>query len=360
MRRTSVKTGLTTGACAAAAAKGAALALFADRFPPRVEIRLPTGETREVELHSLVRKGKATCCKVRKEKVERGDVTGGLTIAAVVRHHPRQEVLIKGGRGVGRVTKPGLAIPRGERAINPVPRKMILESVREVLEHHRPGAGCVVVISVPGGEIAARHTLNSRLGIQGGISILGTTGLVIPYSDAAFRASLRSFLEVSRSCGSRRIAIAGGRRSERCARERLGWSDEEYVLVGDHFDEALRLCVELDFEMASVWAMPAKMFKIAAGYLNTRWTTGCESVTVLEGFLERVLPHQAGLTRRSPIKSVFSILGLLEPAERREVLEAACHAAALNCHGATGGRLRVQCHVVGERGELLAWSAVVG
>lgn len=313
-----------------------------------------------VDIKSLVKKRNAACCLVTKRKVERGDVTGGMTVAAVVRHHPGGEVLLRGGRGVGKVTKPGLPVPPGEPAINPVPRRMILESVREVLGPRGLKTGCLVVISIPGGEIAARRTLNSRLGIEGGLSILGTTGLVIPYSDAAFRASLKCFFEVARNRGSRRIAIAGGRRSERCARRYLGWKDEDYVLVGDHFDEALRLCSESGFETVSVWAMPAKMLKIAAGHLNTRWTSGCDSVEVLEGFLERTLPHRTELLKRQTVRNTSLILGLLEPSERRLVLEIVCQTAALNCHKATGGRLRIQCNVVGEEGELLARSVLMG
>jgi cobalt-precorrin-5B (C1)-methyltransferase len=358
MKDLGFKTGLSTGACAAAAAKGAAIALFTGRSPHRVVIRLPQGDLREVPILSLTRKRNAACCRVVKERVERGDVTGGLAIAAVVRRIAGCDIVLRGGRGIGVVTKPGLEVPVGEKAINPVPRRMIVEAVTEVIRDSGHAGGCEVIISIPGGERAALRTLNERLGIVGGLSVLGTTGLVIPYSKRAFKASLRSFFEVARSNGFRKVALAGGRRSERCALRYLDWPEECHIITGDHFDEGLRLCVELEFEMASIWAMPAKMLKLAAGFMNTHWTTGCDSSEVLMSFLCSAIPHRAGFPEHAQAKSVSFILQSLHAHEKREVLAAVCDVAAQKCFEATGKRVKIQCQAVSEKGVLLASSVL--
>jgi cobalt-precorrin-5B (C1)-methyltransferase len=351
--------GPTTGTCAAAAAKGAAMALFTGLFPSRVEIRLPEGESMEIPILSLSRKRWASCCKVRKKKVERGDVTGGLVIAAVCRRTCGNGVLLRGGRGVGVVTKPGLEISIGDRAINPVPRRMILQEVNEVLREYGGEYGCEVIISIPEGKKVADRTLNARLGIVGGLSILGTTGLVIPYSEKAFCKSLRCFLEMARSSGSRKVVLAGGRRSERCARRHLGWPEECYVLVGDYFGEGLKICAELNFQMVSIWAMPAKMLKLAAGHTNTHWTAGCDSAEIFKAFLHSTFPHRIDLSDHGPFRSVSFMLQYLGTREKMKVFETVCNIAAQNCFRTAGEKVGVQCHVVDEKGELLASSKVV-
>jgi len=185
-----LREGYTTGACATAAAKGAALMLFSQQLVKTVEINLPAGKGLQLSLEEQELGKDIASCAVQKDGGDDPDNTHGLKIFARVKKLPSgqgERVIISGKEGVGRVTKPGLQVPVGEAAINPVPRKMIYREVEQVLPW---GERVEVIISVPGGEEIAKKTFNPRLGIVGGISILGTTGIVKPMSEEAFKASL--------------------------------------------------------------------------------------------------------------------------------------------------------------------------
>ena len=184
--RSSLRTGYTTGTCAAAAAKGAALVL-AGKPATAIEVSLPGNETARIPVHESGRGGGGAFCAVIKDAGDDPDITNGACICATITLRETDEIIIAAGAGVGMVTRPGLAVAPGKPAINPVPERMICASVREVLPVWQ---GAHVTISVAGGEELAKKTLNPRLGIVGGISILGTTGLVIPYSHQAYRDSI--------------------------------------------------------------------------------------------------------------------------------------------------------------------------
>ncbi len=295
-QRRRLRTGFSTGACAAAAAKGAALHL-AGLTPARVSLRLPWGSPGAVDawfplVGVSASEGRATAGVV-KDSGDDPDVTDGVEIRATVARAPASpgrgacSVSIEGGPGVGRVTKPGLAVPVGEPAINPVPRRMIEAAVREALEEAAVDApvSLRVTVSVPRGEEIARRTLNARLGILGGLSILGTTGIVIPLSADAWTATLDAGFDVARAGAVERVVLSHGRSSESAAQVLLPHLPQEaFVLMGDHVGYALDGAARrgLGIVLAGQFA---KFCKVAAGCFETHVKDSSLDRTVLADLL---------------------------------------------------------------------------
>ncbi|MGQ0576019.1 MAG: cobalt-precorrin-5B (C(1))-methyltransferase [Pseudonocardia sp.] len=266
--RAALRTGFSTGANAAAAAKGAAVLLRDGVAPERVEIPFPSGARHSFALHTHTHHGESTTAVVVKDAGDDPDVTDRAHLTATVRRIPGDDVVIAGGEGVGTVTKPGLGLAVGGPAINPVPRRMITEAVREVLD-----GGVHVTISVPGGEKMARKTTNRRLGILGGISILGTTGIVRPFSTASWRASVVQAVAVMAAQGCPTLVLATGGRTERGAIALLPHLPEvAFVEVGDFTGAALRRAVELELGDVVFVGMVGKLTKLASGVLMTHYT----------------------------------------------------------------------------------------
>ena len=272
-RARKLRSGFTTGTAAAAAAKGAVLRLVLGRAPAAVEVELLTGERLRIPLHScrLDPDGSAACTVV-KDAGDDPDVTHGAEIGARARLLPGRgdRVRISGGPGVGRVTKPGLDVPPGEAAINPGPRRMITAAVGEALHDHGRAQAVAIEVFVPHGEEIARRTLNARLGILGGISILGTTGIVRPLSHEAFTATIRAALSVAAATGAERAVLTTGRRSERFAQAL--WPElppEAFVQIGDYFENGLATAAALGLGRVTVAAFFGKAVKMAQGAAHT-------------------------------------------------------------------------------------------
>ncbi|HEU4730727.1 MAG TPA: cobalt-precorrin-5B (C(1))-methyltransferase, partial [Kofleriaceae bacterium] len=240
--RRGLRTGFTTGACAAAAAKAAARYLV--RGAPLVEIEttLPNRTHVTFALHRCERAGARAICSIIKDAGDDPDCTHGAELVAEVELRDEPGVEIRGGAGVATVTRPGLGLVVGEPAINPVPRRNITEMVeQELAAAERRGA--IVTISVPGGEDMAKNTTNARLGLLGGISILGTTGIVQPYSTAAFRASVVQEIEVAAAAGLGTLVLTTGGKSEAYA-QRLhpALPEAAFIQVGDFIGVGIKHC----------------------------------------------------------------------------------------------------------------------
>ncbi|MFA7059973.1 MAG: cobalt-precorrin-5B (C(1))-methyltransferase [Pedobacter sp.] len=268
--------GYTTGACAAAAAKGAAQMLVNHTPVSEVSIDLPTGVNATFQMHGQLLSVNEASCFVIKDAGDDPDVTNGAELHARVsltQVEREQNILITGGIGIGKVTKPGLAVAPGEWAINPVPRRMITEAVLSVfstLDIHNSQFKINVIISIPDGELRAKKTLNSRLGIMGGLSILGTTGIVRPISAKAWTDTIDAALDVAKACGCENVVLSTGRASEMAAQRHLATLPEEaFIMMGDHVAHALRACQQRSFDRPIVACQFAKMLKIACGYENT-------------------------------------------------------------------------------------------
>ncbi|MHB8438404.1 MAG: cobalt-precorrin-5B (C(1))-methyltransferase [Acidimicrobiales bacterium] len=262
-RRRGLRTGWTTGTCAAAAAKAAAIGFITGAAPAEVEVPLPNG--RRVQF-PVVAEAPARCVVV-KDAGDDPDCTHGARITADVTLSDGATTELKAGPGLGVITLPGLGLPIGAPAINPVPRRMILEALGEVTAR-----AMTVVFSVPGGEEMAQQTTNARLGIVGGISLLGTTGIVRPFSTAAYRASVVQQVDVAAAQGHRTMVLATGHRSE-IAASRL-WPDLPevcFVEVGDFTGIALRRAAAAGMTRVFFVGMAGKISKLAAGIMMTHF-----------------------------------------------------------------------------------------
>jgi len=284
VRKQALRTGWTTGTCAAAAAKAAAAALKTGQIQLTVEIGLPSGQRVRfpVDECTLSETGTQAEAVVVKDAGDDPDVTHGARLTATVRWRGEPGLRLDGGVGVGVVTKPGLGLELGGPAINPVPRAMITQAVSEVVDPG-DGQGVQVTISVPDGERMARKTTNARLGIIGGISILGTTGIVRPFSTASWRASVEQAISVLAAQGEDTVVLCTGGRTEKGAMKLLPRLPEVcFVEVGDFTGAALRKAVEHRLNQVIFAGMAGKLTKLAAGVLMTHYTRSKVSLDLLE------------------------------------------------------------------------------
>lgn len=272
VRPQALRTGWTTGTCSAAAAKAACAALVSGQAQQRVDVALPSGQRVAFALERCdVDPGRRAEAVVVKDAGDDPDVTHGAHLTATVTWRGAPGLELDGGVGVGVVTKPGLGLEVGGPAINPVPRRMIAYSVAEVLDVARRGVR--VVVSVPQGEVMARKTTNARLGILGGISILGTTGVVRPFSTASWRASVVQAVQVMAAQGETTLVLCTGGRTEAAAMALLpGLPSVCFVEVGDFTGAALRAAAEAGIGRVVFVGMAGKLTKLASGVLMTHYT----------------------------------------------------------------------------------------
>lgn len=276
VRKRGNRTGFTTGACAAAAARAATLGLMTGVVPSHIVCRLPNGqEVSFAVLDGVVHDEVASPCAhavIVKDAGDDPDATDGAHLTADVRILPKLsgKILLKGGPGVGIVTKSGLGLEVDGPAINPVPRRNICDNVRAVAHELLNQDGLEVTISVPSGETMAKKTLNARLGILGGISILGTTGIVRPYSTAAFRASVVQAIDVAAKQGQSCVVYTTGGRTEKFAIKQLPELDEScFVQMGDFVKAAFSTAIKRKLKKIYIGAMVGKLTKMCQGLAVT-------------------------------------------------------------------------------------------
>jgi cobalt-precorrin-5B (C1)-methyltransferase len=280
VRKQALRTGWTTGTCAAAAAKAAMTTLASGEIQQSVEIGLPSGRRVRFAVDACTLTESQAEAVVVKDAGDDPDVTHGARLTATVRWRTDPGLDLQGGVGVGVVTKPGLGLELGGPAINPVPRAMITESVGEAVD--LAAQGVAVIISVPDGERMARKTTNARLGIIGGISILGTTGIVRPFSTASWRASVEQAVAVLAAQGESTLVLCTGGRTEKGATRLFpGLPEVCFVEVGDFTGAALRRAVEHGVARVVFVGMAGKLTKLAAGVLMTHYTRSKVSLTLL-------------------------------------------------------------------------------
>lgn len=258
--------GYTTGSCAAGAAKAACLLLRGESLAEQIEIPLPSSARLTMPIHSgEIHNLEGRAC-ILKDGGDDADITHGLEIQALVRLiSPQGEVHIRGGRGVGTVTKKGLAISVGESAINPVPRRMIREAVREVF----PVEEVEITIEVPAGETTALRTLNPRLGVIGGISILGTSGIVRPMSEEAFKTSILPELDQAVAYGYKAIVLTPGHYGFRVATEGFKVPPEAVIQMSNFVGYMLEEAAYRGIEEVILLGHVGKLIKVSAGIFHT-------------------------------------------------------------------------------------------
>jgi cobalt-precorrin-5B (C1)-methyltransferase len=266
-QRKELRRGWTTGACATAATAAAYTALLTGEFPDPVTITLPKGETPSFALARESLGGGVASAAIIKDAGDDPDVTHGALIVAELRHAaPGNGVSFRAGPGVGTVTKAGLPVAVGEPAINPVPRRLMIEAVREIAAKHGAAGDAIITISVAGGEEMAKHTWNPRLGIVGGISILGTTGIVHPFSCSAWIASIHRGIDVACANGLRHIAACTGSTSEAGVQRLYDLPEVAYIDMGDFAGGMLKYLRRHPVARLTIGGGFGKLSKLAAGF----------------------------------------------------------------------------------------------
>ncbi len=353
----SLRRGWTTGACASGAARAAFEALLTGQFPDPVPVALPKGLRPEFALATHELHADFARAGIVKDAGDDPDVTHGALIVATVRLAPAGTgVTFKAGEGVGTVTRPGLPLPVGEPAINPAPRAMIRANIEDVAARIGALADADVEISVPGGEKIAERTANGRLGIVGGLSILGTTGVVIPFSCSAWIHSIHRGVDVARASGCTHVGAATGETSEAAIRARYGLPDHALIDMGDFAGGTLKYLRDHPVARITIAGGPAKMAKLAQGRLDLHSKRGAVD---LKALAERVAEAGGARSLADAIASANSGLHAFELAQA-----AGFDLAALVAEGAwrtgagvlAGAPSELEIVVVGRDGRVLASS----
>ena len=353
-----LRSGFTTGACAAAAAKAAALILMQSSSAGQVEIPFPDGSRKSFLLHSAFKPEEGVAkSSIIKDAGDDPDVTNGAEICATVTFGFSKNVancvtidefLLCGGSGVGKVTKPGLAVQVGEPAINPVPREMIIRAVREVI----PDSRVTVTISVPQGKILAEKTLNHRLGIVGGISILGTTGIVQPVSADAWKATIEASLDVAKEAELKDIVLSTGRTSERGAQELLKLREEAYAMMGDYLEFSLKEAAARDFPTIHLAGMWAKIIKAALRVPQTHVRNGVLEMADAAALLTGLGAQGELLEKIKQANTAREMYQHICGAQQYDLITGVCQKAREYGEDVTGKKIKV--YLVNHRAELIA------
>lgn len=271
--RKKLRSGYTTGSCAAGAAKAAAQLLLTGKAPASVGLMTPKGIPLNLDVEDWALEGDSAVCAIRKDSGDDPDITNGVLVYARVTRR-EGDILIDGGEGIGRVTKLGLNQPVGQAAINTVPRQMIRDACQGMAAEYGYQGGFRVVISIPGGEELAKKTFNPRLGIEGGLSIIGTTGIVEPMSNDALADTIRLELNVLAASGAKAVLLSPGNYGETFSREVLGLDVEHLVLCSNFIGLALEAAVEKGFRQILLVGHIGKLVKLGIGMSNTHSSFG--------------------------------------------------------------------------------------
>ncbi len=291
-----LRCGFTTGSCAAAASKAALIMLITGSDIFNVRIMTPKKIAFNAEIVDIKRDTKegSVTCGVIKDGGDDPDVTTGSTINAKAEFVPEKGFFIEGGEGVGRITKPGLDQPVGEAAINSVPRKMITENIASVLDEYGiTDKGVLVTISVPGGEELAKKTFNPKLGITGGISILGTTGIVEPMSDEALLQTIRTEISVRKAEGKKVLMVAPGNYGITFLSQVYGIDENNVVMSSNFVYDTLQIAAEKGFERLLFAGHIGKLVKVADGIKNTHSRYGDHRMEILTRLSKECMSEKA-------------------------------------------------------------------
>ena len=316
-----LRCGYTTGSCAAAAAKAAALMLLQKKRLEQVYLLTPKGIGLTLPVSDIVITEEAVSCGIVKDSGDDPDITNGITVyACVEKTAEERKVVIDGGEGIGRVTKPGLDQPVGNAAINSVPRRMITEALQEVMEDCGYTGGLSVVISAPAGTELAEKTFNPRLGIVGGISILGTTGIVEPMSDDAVVETIRTELNQRAAEGHRTVLFVPGNYGADFIRSDLGLDPEIAVTVSNFIGDAFSLAREIGFTQALLVGHIGKAVKLAGGLFNTHSRWGDCRAEIFASHAGMCGADRETVTALMDSAMTDDMLAILDKAELREAV----------------------------------------
>jgi cobalt-precorrin-5B (C1)-methyltransferase len=348
-----LRKGYTTGTCAQGAAKAATLMLLTGSLQDRVEVKTPSGVSLRLPVIDPEIGDDYSRCGVVKDSGDDPDTTHGVKIYATVRFSGERGVTIKGGKGVGVVTRPGLAIPVGEHAINPTPREMIRQEVARLLPENQ---GLEVMITVPDGEALAEKTFNPRLGITGGISILGTTGIVEPKSIDAYKASLSLELDVMEVSGSGKVTLVLGYVGERFCKKVLGLSEDSFIKIGDHVGFMLDQCKKKGIGEVLLIGHIGKLVKVAGGQFNTHFRFGDRRMETLAEHAMRCGAGRETIEAILQEKTAEATVAILRERGLIKIFDEIAREVVFRGEERVGRKLSIRCTILSLEGEVLGRS----
>ena len=347
MKKKRLRSGFTTGSCAAAAAKAAALVLTTGSCPASIEIPFPDGSRKSFEVHAWQADEQSAQASIIKDAGDDPDVTNRAEIRASVSFTLRPapcpdcvatpRLQLCRGEGVGIVTKPGLAVAVGEPAINPVPRQMIEQAVREVIADD----SVRVTVSIENGAELAERTLNSRLGIVGGLSILGTTGIVRPISADAWTATIQASLDVAKEAGLSDIVLSTGRTSEKGIQNLLNLPEEAYAMMGDYLAFSLEESEKRKFTTLHLGGMWAKIMKAALRVPQTHVRNGALEVADAAALLAQLGCGASLVEKCHKANTAREIYSILEAEGQDQIIRAVCLRARDYCQEIFSGTVKI-------------------
>jgi cobalt-precorrin-5B (C1)-methyltransferase len=352
-----LRRGITSGTCAQAAAKAAALILTTGRESEVVEITLPAGKKpysgKKIRIPVALQKrsGNSAIAGILKDAGDDKDITNGVTVVAHVRFTEKPGITIRGGEGVGRVTRPGLSVKVGESAINPVPRKQIKNELAPLVPE---GMGMEVILSVPGGEELAKKTWNPRLGIVGGISIIGTSGVVEPKSAKAFKTSIGLMVKAAVENGIRSLIITPGYVGESFLYEKQRVPEDYVVTVGDHIGFTLKVCAARKCSRIFLVGHIGKMVKLAAGIFDTHSKYGDARLETIAAWAGACGASRETIQKILSLELAEAAIEILEENELEETFSRIAAKVVKRSEIFVQGMLDVGCVLLSLEGKVLA------
>jgi len=352
-----LRKGFTTGANSAAAAKAAARVIVGGKLIQKINSVLPNGQEVTFILHRCELNDNASAtCSIIKDAGDDPDCTHGAELVATVSlHKETNEIKIDGGEGVARVTLPGLGLEVGTAAINPVPLKNINEMIRAEIEQN-DFTGASVIISVPGGEEIAKETTNERLGLIGGISILGTSGIVIPYSTASYRASIVQQIALARHQKCKEVILTTGGRSEQYAMKMYpDMPEAAFVRAGDFIGAALKAAASNKFKAAIIVSMIGKMAKMADGKTQTHTAGSRVNMELLAKLADELGAENAIIQQIRAANTARHVLEISRENELDSICNLICQRTSEMMADHVKHKLNVKCHLVDFEGDEIGY-----
>jgi len=348
-----LRSGWTTGACASAAARAAYMGFVTNSIPSKIEIRLPRGERPVFDVKTQIVETDSATAGVIKDAGDDPDVTHGAEILVTITAGKSGEgIVFRGGTGVGIVTKPGIPVPVGEPAINPGPRKIITENVLAAFDEVGGSKDIVITISIPNGDVLATKTLNPRLGILNGLSVLGTTGVVVPYSCEAYIQSIQRAIDVAHANGIIHVAGSTGYASERAVQQFYNLDDLALIDMGDFIGGMLRYLRAHPMKRVTISGGFAKLAKLAEGCLNVHSKESRVDFNALASYMEKLGASKADIEATRNANSAMEVLSI---AQSQDIQLAEFIAA--KCAGVAREILRPETHldilIVDRHGEVV-------
>jgi len=345
-----LRSGFTTGTCAAAAAKAAAAFICSGKCLHSISLVLPDGDKAEIPIVYVKAKGRGAEAAVKKDAGSDPDITHGAFISAFVSRHDCHEIILEAGQGVGTVTKPGLSVPVGKPAINPVPERMIKDAVRSTSD-----CGFRVVISIAGGEELALKTFNPRLGISGGLSILGTSGRVRPFSAPALEGSLKCAIDVAAASGITSPVFVPGHIGERAANSHFKLAGGQVIEVSNKWGFMLDYAARYNFESILALGHPGKLAKLAFGDWDTHSSCSKSATPFVLNFAENIL-HR-GVEESNTVEGIFAPMQADEKIEVGSKLAETIQKAIIERIGgkASVTLIDIRGKILGKSGSTVLW-----